>query len=1187
MYQNIYFDRRTQTAHIWDDVGGYQTTKFQNYAFRKRPGGRYKSIYGDDLERVTYFNPKDPSLFGSDIPIETKILIDLYESSDEVSTGHRIGCIDIETDSEGGFPSVELGDKEITAIALYDYVQNKYIAFLLDKENTVKSSSIDGTEIIVSNNEYNLLSKFLDKWEELSFSIVTGWNCIPLTQSIWLSNKIIKMKDLNQNDMLCDSNLIKKYPISNKGLWEITLENGTKIQSSGDHKFPVKLVNKNEYVTFNRTIKSNYIDVDLTTRQIQSFSENNDVYCELKLRNNTNEINKNYTNEQLYLAGLIYTDGSLKDKNNPKYGYTIYQSDKDLLEKIQKNQNIESKISGPNKNCYSMYINPSNLGYAHELIYENSSKKLNLELLSTLSYKQFMSFLSGMLDGDGCKGNGNGYKLCNYNNNDLDTIHELCNWNGIFCTQTKNMICFIEINEKDLSLFKSKRWATQTNFQLKRNSKQKSSKIRFKKINGVYFVKVKDVKNIGKSVRMMDIETDTHYFVTRGVKTHNCDGFDMPYLYNRITNVMGGNDAKRISPIRICYLNDWSKKLVIAGISCLDYMQLFTKYMDKKEPSYALDAIAKKHIGIGKIEFEGSLNHLYKTDIQKYIEYNIHDVKLVVELDKKYKYIELARKICHTGHVPYESFAWSSRYIEGAILTYLRRNGGLIAPNKPIEGREEYELQLESNQEGFDGAYVKEPVLGKHKYVYDLDLTSMYPKIIISLNISPETKSGKIDNWDSEKYVTGELQKIFIAGNEYSREEFEKLLREQNLSVSSNGVLYSLNKKGIIPSILSSWFKDRVEMRKLEKKYGQENNTEMYQFYNQRQLVQKIMLNSVYGVLGLPLFRFYDKDNAEAVTTSGVTIIQTAGKAINMYYNNILNDEKDYVIYTDTDSCFSSALPIISKLKPDIDIKNEQEMIKETLDLCSKVQKYVNDMFNIMAKKLFNLNYHEFEAKQEVIARSSFWLAKKKYTQSIINKNGIECDEIEIKGIDVVRTNFPIGFKKFMNEFLRDLLKDTAKEDIDKKIYDFEKSLCDIPVIELAKNTSIKFISLDKKKNYDPVDRVPFNYILGTPAQVKAGLAYNDLLLFWNLHKKYPKLMNGQKIKWVYLMENDYGIDALAMKADGTDPKEILDFIEKYIDRNQLYNQELKSKLSLFYDVQNWVYPTEASMNTSVIFTDF
>lgn len=445
MYQNIYFDKRTNTVHLWDDEGGYQTVPFQNYSFRKRPGGRYRSIYGDELERVTYFNPKDPSLFGSDIPVETKILIDLYENSDEVSKGHRIGCIDIETDSECGFPSVEKGDKEITAIALYDYVSSKYIAFLLDKDSRVKTNSIDGVEIISSDNEYNLLSKFLNKWNELGFTIVTGWNI---------------------------------------------------------------------------------------------------------------------------------------------------------------------------------------------------------------------------------------------------------------------------------------------------------------------------------------------------------DGFDMPYLYNRISNVMGKEHAKRLSPIDICYINDWSKKVVVAGISCLDYLELFKKYSDKREPSYALDPIGKKFVGIGKVEFEGSLNDLYKNDLEKYIRYNINDVKIVVELDKLKQYIELARKICHTGHVPYENFAWSSRYLEGAILTYLRRNGNRIAPNKPLQGKEEYEQRLEANEEGFEGAYVKDPIPGRYDYVYDLDLTSMYPKIMISLNISPETKVGKIDNWDVEKYLTGELDKLFIAGNPYTIEEFTQLIEEQNLSVASNGVMY-------------------------------------------------------------------------------------------------------------------------------------------------------------------------------------------------------------------------------------------------------------------------------------------------------------------------------------------------------------------------------------------------------------
>jgi hypothetical protein len=239
-----------------------------------------------------------------------------------------------------------------------------------------------------------------------------------------------------------------------------------------------------------------------------------------------------------------------------------------------------------------------------------------------------------------------------------------------------------------------------------------------------------------------------------------------------------------------------------------------------------------------------------------------------------------------------------------------------------------------------------------------------------------------------------------------------------------------------------------------------------------------------------------------------------------------------------------------------------------------------------MALRAFNLSRHEFEAKQEVIAKSSFWLAKKRYTQFIINKNGVECDELEIKGIDVVRTSFPIRFRKFMNDFLIDILKKTDMKIINQKIYDFELTLNDVPIIELAKNTSIKFVSMDKGKNYDPNNRVPFNFMLGTPAQVKAGLAYNDLLEFWKLDTKYPKLMHGQKIKWVYLIENDYGIDALAMKADGTDPKEILDFIEKYIDRKLMYTKELKSKLEDFYNVLKWNYPDQYSMNTMNIVFD-
>jgi DNA polymerase elongation subunit (family B) len=499
-----------------------------------------------------------------------------------------------------------------------------------------------------------------------------------------------------------------------------------------------------------------------------------------------------------------------------------------------------------------------------------------------------------------------------------------------------------------------------------------------------------------------------------------------------------------------------------------------------------------------------------------------------------------------------------------------------------VEGREEYEQRMEDGEEGFEGAFVKDPVPGRYNWVFDLDLTSMYPNIIISLNISPETKIAKVENWNAEDFVRGKLSEVILSGQKYSAKEFSDMLIQNNLSVASNGAVYRLPKEtgqeGTIPSILIKWFNQRKEMRKMASKYAEEKNWEMYEFYDQRQKVQKILLNSIYGCLGLPVFRFYDKDNAEAVTLSGVSIIKTANMAINQYYRNVLGEDakgEDYVIYVDTDSCFASALPIIKKTMPDIDMNDEKQMTEAILKVTGEAQNYVNKMFDVMALRLFNVKNHRFDAKQEVISKSSFWLAKKRYCQFIINKGGVECDELEVKGIDVVRTSFPAKFRVFMKEILIDFLKNVDEQTINKKILDFKSKMKEYTIIELAKNTSVKFKSLDKKKDYNPKGRQPFQIISGTPAQVKAALIYNDLLEKYGLTKIIPPIFHGQKIKWVYVKQNEFGVECMAMKADGTDPQPILDFIEKYIDRDAMYEQELKSKLMEFYNVLKWDYPNE------------
>ena len=838
MYQNIFISKKDNTVHLWDDEKGYVKFPYQPYAYRKRKGGMYKSIYGDELEKVYKFSPKDPSLFESDVPAETRVLIDAYEDSDDSSTGHRVVYYDIEVSTEGGFPTVDEADKEITAI---DAATEQYTAFILDKEQRLQDYKKDNVEVRGFQDESSLLMHFLTKWEEIQPTIATGWNI---------------------------------------------------------------------------------------------------------------------------------------------------------------------------------------------------------------------------------------------------------------------------------------------------------------------------------------------------------DEFDTPYLYGRIKRVLSDREAKRLSPIQVCYKNDWSGKIVVAGVSFIDYMVLYKKWNIKQEPSYALGAIGKKVVGMEKITYHGSLDDLYKSDLNKYIEYNLNDVKIIVALEKKLQFIEQARAICHKGHVPYDCFTMSSRFIEGAILMYLRRKGQ-VAKNKPIDGREEYENQMEQGEEGFEGAYVKDPVPGRYDWVFDLDLTSMYPNIIISLNISPETKIAKVENWDIEKYVRGDMNTVQVGSASYTKEQFTELLKTAKYSIASNGVMYNQSYQGVIPEILVKWFDERKDLRKLAKKHADLKEWEKYEFYDQRQKVQKVLLNSIYGVLGLPIFRFYDKDNASAVTLTGQDIIKTANKAINQYYKKTLNDSenKDYVIYVDTDSCFASALPIIKHKMPHIDLNDEKQMTEAILQVCGEAQKHVNDTFNVMADRMFNVQKHRFDAKQEVIAKTSFWLAKKRYAQFIINKGGIECDELEVKGIDVVRTSFPIRFRKFMEQFLQDVLRKVPKEHIDDTILKFKENMSSYPVIEIAKNTSVKFVSQDKVNDYNPKSRQPFQMIKGAPAQVKAGCYYNDLLKLWGLNKDIPEIFHGQKIKWVYLKQNQYGIECIAMKADGTDPQRIMEFVEQYVDREAMYEQELKSKLIDFYNVLSWDYPNETDVKLGEFFS--
>jgi DNA polymerase elongation subunit (family B) len=683
----------------------------------------------------------------------------------------------------------------------------------------------------------------------------------------------------------------------------------------------------------------------------------------------------------------------------------------------------------------------------------------------------------------------------------------------------------------------------------------------------------------------------------------NTDGYDIPYLYNRTLKVLGTDKANSLSPVGIVKWQQGRDCYTIAGVSSLDYIKLYKKFTYKQQASYRLDYIGKKEVNMGKVEYEGSLDDLMKNDIHEFIRYNLNDVFIVVALDQKKNLIELVRRVCHVGHVPYEDFQYSSKFIEGTILTYLHRKN-IIAPNKPVGGREAFEQKMDDDEEGFTGAYVRPPFPNLYDWVYSLDLQSLYPSIIMTLNISPETKVGAVPNWDTEKHITKQITQYVVAiggqTQRYNRADFIDFLETHRYQISSNGILYTTKKKGVIPEILDKWFAERVEYKNLMKQYARAGDKKMETYYDQMQSVQKVFLNSIYGVLGLPIFRFYDLDNAAAVTITGQDVIKTTAKYINNeykkrgvepkpewwlkeYHKILITDEMkkdrpnlpvhaptpdDHCIYIDTDSVYFSAAPILT---PGVDAK------QFTIDLARDVEQKVNAFYDTLAKMLFNCDSHRFYIKGESIMETGFWIAKKRYAMKKIYDLEKSMDDTDtvIKGLDVVRSSFPPAFQRTMKAILTDILDKQDKSVVDKKVLAFYKEMRTLPVTEIARNTGIKELS----KYEDPTDDTLSSFPKGAPAHVKAALTYNRLLRLWKDTDHAP-IRNGDKIKYVFLKKNPYRIDTIAFKTYD-DPDQVVELIAEYTDHKKMFEAEMAKKLENFYDALKWgLIPTKINQSS-------
>jgi len=640
----------------------------------------------------------------------------------------------------------------------------------------------------------------------------------------------------------------------------------------------------------------------------------------------------------------------------------------------------------------------------------------------------------------------------------------------------------------------------------------------------------------------------------------NTDGYDIPYLLGRCKKVLGKQSIKKFSPAGIVTQNTKSKKWKIFGVSSLDYIKLYKNFTYTELPNYRLDTVAKTELGKGKVEYDGDLDDLFEQDIHKFAYYNMTDTDLVYELDEKLQLINLARTICHKGHVPYEDVYYASKYLDGAAIVDLKRNG-FVAPNK------QFRFIEEERQDALAGAYVMPPIPGLYKWIYDLDLTSLYPSIIMSLNISPETKIGVINGWDEKCLLNTEPVQVNMNGNVIN--DIKIWLQDNNYTIASNGTVYDTSRKGFLPAILEKWFNERVKFKNKRDEF--EVGSEDYKFYDALQLTQKVLLNSFYGVLGLKTFRFHDLDNAGAITATGQSVIKFSAHVINSYYKketgqdhfiNANGNKAEFSFYTDTDSTFVSSLPLIEKRYPNFDESDEQFMIEKTNEVASEIQKHVNAMYDQYAIVFHNTNDHRFQIKQEYVAKSGLWIAKKRYAQWVIFKEGKPTDKMDIKGLDVVRSSFPTDFKTIMKETLWCILKEKTKTETSDVIFEFKKNIQNSNVLNVMKNSGVKEIS-----KYIKGRKVFTGYKLGTPAHVKSAINFNDMLT--QLKTDITDIKDGEKVKWGYLKNNPYGFDTIALRGY-EDPSEILKFVNTYIDRDKMFERDLQGKIDDFYAAMNW-----------------
>ncbi len=637
----------------------------------------------------------------------------------------------------------------------------------------------------------------------------------------------------------------------------------------------------------------------------------------------------------------------------------------------------------------------------------------------------------------------------------------------------------------------------------------------------------------------------------------NVQLFDMPYICNRISRILGEKETRMMSPWGTIMRREiWIKgrKQIaydISGIATLDYLELYRKFTYTNQESYRLDHIAFVELGQNKLDHSeyDTFKEFYTKDWQKFVEYNIIDVRLVDRLDDKMKLLELAVVMAYDAKVNYEDVYSQVRMWDNIIYVYLAKQKIVIPPKKEATKNDKYA-----------GAYVKQPIPGMYDWVVSFDLNSLYPHLIMQYNISPETLH-------DQRHPSANVSKLL-------NEEIDtSSLSEQTLA--ANGTLYTTKYQGFLPKLMQKIYDERVIYKKkmLSAKQEYENNPTVelkkeIARCNNIQMARKIQLNSAYGAIGNEHFRYYRLEMAEAITLSGQLSIQWIEKKTNAYLNRILKTEEvDYVIACDTDSMYLNLGPLVDKIYSGREKTNEG-VVKFLDKICQvELEKFIESSYEELATYL-NAFEQKMKMKRENIANRGFWTAKKRYVLNVWDSEGVRYKEPKMKicGMETARSSTPAYFKDkllkaydiIINKTNDDLLEfiDGVKEET--KIQDY---------LNIAFPRGCN--GLEKYRSRTDI------FSKGTPIHVRGALLYNHYVRCNKLTNKYPLIQEGEKIKFIYL-KTPNPIQQNVISFFGTIPKEFN--LDKYVDYNTQFEKSFYEPLKNVLECIGWVYERKISL---------